>query len=121
VHLMLYGVPEEIRPWLVYIERFRYTWECMCGMGDCEVKMFSLNTAIKVLNGSIILCECGCGGWPIRDTMTTQVKGDVRNNRFCGALFSQVVCNSITYNFMYNDIVGGGANMGNNNGDYSFV
>lgn len=121
------GVPKEIRPCLVYIliiEPFRYTWECMCNMGDCEVKMCSLDFVFKVMNGSIMLCGCACGGWPSRDTMNNKMKPDVGNSKFCGALFSQVVGNIITYNictgsdFMNNNtIMGGGVNMGNNSGD----
>ena len=69
-------------------------------MGDCESKTLTLDTTFKVLNGSIMLCGCGCGGWAMRDTMINKVKGDVRNSRLCGALepsalFSQVVCKLI--------------------------
>lgn len=95
----------------------------MCGMGDCEVKMCSLDIVLKVMNGSIMLCGCGCGGWPSRDTMNNKVKPDVGDSKLCGALFSQVFCNIIYYNictgsdFMDNNITGGGENMGNNSGD----
>ena len=44
------GVPKDIRPWLVYIEQFRYTWECMCGP---MMSLFPPSCRCSILNPKI--------------------------------------------------------------------